>query len=150
MYLTAKIYLGNYSGEDLKKKGKQVRKLLPEMFESGNLNSVEVGFEAGYWRKANAIHAWFVETCQKGVDECQISDVSRKQLQKLKELCGDELKARDEDEASEGKLEPKSGFFFETYEKDEWYYGALEETIKIVDKCLELPEEWSFEYRSSW
>ena len=27
-----------------------------------------------YWRKANAIHSWFVENCQDGVDECQYSN----------------------------------------------------------------------------
>ena len=29
--------------------------------------------EIAYWRKANAVHAWFVNTVQDGVDGCQLS-----------------------------------------------------------------------------
>jgi hypothetical protein len=40
-----------------------------------------------YWRKANAIHKWFVEECQGGVDECQMSDpISREKLTELRDL----------------------------------------------------------------
>lgn len=39
--------------------------------------------EAGYWRKANAIHAWFVEHVQDGKDDCNYYYVSKEQLQKL-------------------------------------------------------------------
>lgn len=37
----------------------------------------------GYWRKANAIHGWFVNECADGVDECQEIPVSREQLERL-------------------------------------------------------------------
>ena len=39
--------------------------------------------EIGYWRKANAVHSWFVENCQDGIDECQLSEVSREDLEDL-------------------------------------------------------------------
>lgn len=33
--------------------------------------------DVGYWRKANAIHAWFVKNVQGGVDNCQSHEVSK-------------------------------------------------------------------------
>ena len=33
--------------------------------------------DVGYWRKANAIHNYFVQRCQNGVDECQMSLVKK-------------------------------------------------------------------------
>jgi len=39
--------------------------------------------EAGYWRKANQIHNWFVEVCQDGVDECQKTMLESDQLFQL-------------------------------------------------------------------
>jgi len=45
------------------------------------------GAELGYWRKANAIHAWFVKNVQNGIDECQEANVTREQLTELKSLC---------------------------------------------------------------
>ena len=148
MYLYATNHMTKYDEEF--PKAEKVRKIFPEMSKSENLDTVEVKFEIGYWRKANAIHQWFVEKCQKGVDDCRPGYVNRKKLKELKLNCQSELNAQDNPEESEGQLEPKSGFFFGTYEKDEWYYGALEETIKIIDKCLLLPEQWNFEYCSSW
>jgi len=147
MYLKA---TRSFYGSDEDKKAIDIKAMFPEMFDSGNMNTLDIGFEVGYWRKANAIHNWFVKTCQDDNDDCRSSYVNRKQLELLKAICQEELKAKDNPEASEGELEPKEGFFFGSYEKDEWYYGALEETIKIVTKCLELPEDWGFEYQSSW
>jgi hypothetical protein len=51
----------------------------------GNGESVET--EVAYWRKANAIHNWFVENVQNGVDECQESDISIDTLKRLRDLC---------------------------------------------------------------
>src|SRR5438046_10755226 len=39
--------------------------------------------EAGYWRKANAIHNWFVENVQDGMDDCREYYVPREKLQEL-------------------------------------------------------------------
>lgn len=145
MYLSANRRLGKYSSPESEKKGKEVRKLFPEMFLTGNLEYINIEFEAGYWRKANAIHKWFVENCQDGVDECQETYVSRKKLAELKKLCEEVLASKDTD-----KLQTQSGFFFGGTDYDEWYWADIEQTIKICEKCLALPEEWDFSYRSSW
>jgi hypothetical protein len=39
--------------------------------------------DAGYWRKANAIHQWFVENVQAGEADCREYYVSRTQLEAL-------------------------------------------------------------------
>ena len=41
----------------------------------------------GYWRKANAIHGWFVRELANGVDECQVIEVPRARLEELRGLC---------------------------------------------------------------
>lgn len=41
----------------------------------------------GYWRKANAIHLWFVKNCADGRDECQDIEVTIDQLTELRDLC---------------------------------------------------------------
>jgi hypothetical protein len=43
-----------------------------------------VEVNVAYWRKANAIHRWFVDVVQGGVDECQASEVTRDQLDALR------------------------------------------------------------------
>ena len=51
--------------------------------------------QIGYWRKANAIHGWFVRECADGVDECQEITVTREQLAQLRTDCNNELANRD-------------------------------------------------------
>lgn len=43
--------------------------------------------DVGYWRKANAIHAWFVDNVQDGKDDCEPHEVSKEQLMKLYLIC---------------------------------------------------------------
>jgi hypothetical protein len=51
------------------------------------INPSYITEEVAYWRKANAIHKWFVANVQDGVDECQEAYVEREQLQELLEIC---------------------------------------------------------------
>lgn len=73
--------------------------------------------EVGYWRKANQVHAWFVDNVQNGVDDCDSYVVTAEKLEELLEICQrllTNLKLKDgmayngehfvEDE--DGKLEP--------------------------------------------
>ena len=93
-----------------------------------------------YWRKANAVHSWFVANVQDGVDECQRSYVSKENLRDLLQACKDD------------NLEPVSGFFFGSTEKDSWYYDDLKRTIEFLETILANPkaEDLSFYYQSSW
>ena len=120
------------------------------VFSKDEINSVElkevsyIVLEVGYWRKVNAVHRWFVENVQHGVDNCAAYYVTYAQLQELKELC---LKALSDRDRAIEYLPPQSGFFFGSVEPDEWYFQGLEDTVKIISK---LSPDGEYEYQSSW
>jgi hypothetical protein len=114
-------------------------------------DTVRVRFTVAYWRKANAIHGWFVDNCQDGVDECQISeDIPGEQLAHLIHLCSEALSS----DHPEHILEPTQGFFFGGYDIDEWYRQDLQNTIDqltpILKQAATAGGNVSFNYHSSW
>lgn len=111
-----------------------------------NIGTIGIEVEVGYWRKANSIHKWFVENIQGGVDNCATYRISKESLEELKSLCEMVL---DDIGLAEKLLPTQEGFFFGQTDYDEWYIENLKNTIKIVDKCLDLDFDY-FEYRSSW
>lgn len=107
-----------------------------------------VSFKVGYWRKANAIHAWFVKHCQAGVDDCNSYSVSRENLIDLKDSCTAVLA---DNSKANSLLPPQAGFFFGSTEINEYYLDDLKLTVKIIDRCLrERLSNWDFSYQSSW
>ena len=102
--------------------------------------------EVGYWRKANHIHAWFVDNVQDGVDECQTSYVPPEKLQELLALCRQVLADPGQAEAL---LPTRSGFFFGGVEYDDAYVEDLVATVKILEEALAEPGG-NYEYHSSW
>ena len=105
--------------------------------------------EIGYWRKANHIHAWFVDNCGEGIDECQQIKVSKEQLELLLQAVKNVLKNK---ELAEKELPTQSGFFFGGTEYDSWYYDSLKDTKKIIEDALE-ETDWNSEeivYHASW
>ena len=153
MYLTAKRYLWGHKDED-KALSEQINKAIgvdadtDRRFNGSSLVVKELTLDAMYWRKANAIHGWFVENCQDGDDDCKEYEVEREQLEALRDLCKDILEHPDEERDED--LEPTAGFFFGSYEKDEWYYQDLKNTVEGLDRVLSLPKEYSFSYQASW
>lgn len=174
MYLQAGIYTSEYINKNL---NLELRKFAPFLCE--NLGSIELKAGIGYWRKANQIHGWFVENIQNGEDNCQKYEVSRKQLRKLKDICekilkgpklidgmvinGYTLKNGDsfQPNMERGKivedptvalelLPPSKGFFFGSDYIDEFYMRDIKRTVEIIDRCLNLDENWTFHYYSSW
>jgi len=105
--------------------------------------------EVGYWRKANAIHAWFVKNVQYGVDECQKVEVSVAKLKKLRTLVNKVLK---NNKLASELLPTQSGFFFGSTEIDKWYMEELESTKEILDRAIAMNKEKlvKFYYESSW
>lgn len=139
MYLNARRFL-RYGEDDL---GQRLASEFPEL---DGRKVQEVIVEAVYWRKANAIHKWFVDNVQDGTDDCGTYRVSRDQLARLKDLV---LEVIDSEDAT--LLPPSSGFFFGSTEVDDWYWQDLKSTYKQLDSVLEeFPESWDFEYHSSW
>lgn len=113
-----------------------------------DLQFAEVKLQLAYWRKANAIHRYFVNKCGNGKDECQNIYVERQDLQNLVNVCQTVL--NDKSQARE-LLPTQSGFFFGGTDYDEYYYEDLENTVEMLNKVLkDSPEDWEFEYRASW
>lgn len=139
-----------------------------------------LSIEVAYWRKANAIHRWFVENVQDGLDDCGTYEVTKEQLQELLNIC---ISVRDGSEMEKGWIEngatfkngmwcpvmqegeyisnpniaesllpTQRGFFFGGTEYDEWYMHHINDTIEMLVKIL---DETDFDkeiiaYTSSW
>lgn len=146
MYLNAKRYIWNHREDDQELQAK-LNEAMADELEDADLRVKEVSVEAMYWRKANAIHKWFVENCQEGVDDCREYYVVREQLQKLKELC--ELALEHKHKANE-YLPTQGGFFFGSTDYDDWFFEELRQTADGLKKVLSLNDDWDFYYRSSW
>lgn len=142
------------------------------------VNPTYVTDEVGYWRKANAIHRWFVDNCGGGRDDCQEIEVSREQLATLAESVRTVLGASklvdgvvtngysieaggewkpilepgktlvDATVASE-ILPTMDGFFFGSTDYDQWYIEDLELTAEICQRALETEADY-FIYQASW
>lgn len=133
--------------------------------------------QAAYWRKANAIHAWFVTHVQDGIDECQDSPVTRAQLTELRDLCQgvlDGIELTDgpvqrgtrgtatgwepiiekgqiitNPEFIEKRLPSQGGFFFGSTDYDDDYVADLRQTVERIDAAL-TAHSGDFIYHSSW
>ena len=110
--------------------------------------SANVAIQVGYWRKANAIHGWFVDELAKGVDECQEIYVPREKLSELRDLCKSVLKKP----AMAGKiLPPTEGFFFGSSEVDDCYMDDIKTTVEMIDFILaNTSDDYDFFYQASW
>ena len=148
MYLDKENYVKNWDHQKpeerheitVKKGGKVVEGIDPAKIKF-------IVEEVGYWRKANAIHAWFVENVQDGKDECQRSYVGREQLAELRKIVESVLA----DHSLAAKLLPsKSGFFFGSTDYDEWYFKDLEDTKKILTDILNEVGYGNYYYHASW
>ena len=113
------------------------------------------------WRKANAIHKFFVDEVQDGNDNCERHYVSRETLQELLDRITTMLDIKTpvarEMKAEELLPTDNEGCFFGTEEYDDWYYKDLEDTKKTLEKVFEYEENAesgkcfdSFYYQSSW
>lgn len=122
-----------------------------------------------YWRKANAIHKWFVDNVQDGKDDCGIYEVEWEQLMELRDICKrivDECPLVDgmvkngtvfengqwRDNMESGKvmtntaiakelLPTQDGFFFGGCDYDQWYYEDVRRTVDEIDRISSMLED---------
>lgn len=117
------------------------------------------------WRKANQIHAWFVENVQNGVDDCGDYIVSEDILEELLSIC---KQVKEKAVLAPGKVEngytmypdgrseynyedgfvvtnpgvceellpTQAGFFFGSTQYDSYYMRDIDQTIEILEKVL--------------
>lgn len=108
-----------------------------------------------HWTKANAIHRWFVENIQKDIDDCQSYFVTKEDLINLQNTIDKVLKNTnnvDFPKIAEKYLPTQKGFFFGTYDYDEWYIDKLKHTSERLKDILENPDfdDYHYIYSSSW
>ena len=146
MYLRRHNYVKNWDWKDdrhdviVKKNGKPRQDIDPE-------NIVSVIEEVCYWRKFNALHGWFVENVQGGNDDCGEYYVDKSDIVYLLET----LNEISDDPSKAGKLfPPYEGFFFGSTEVDDYYWGDVRETIKVLDKLINTEWDGQLFYSSSW
>lgn len=154
MYLYASKYV---SGNDILSKDDPERyKKLTEVvgaedFPIGAFPSATVDIQIGYWRKANAIHDWFVQNCQNGEDDCRKVHVSRDTLIELRDICMKVLLNKGNQDRAEELLPTAEGFFFGGTDYDDYYWEYVESTITVLNTILvAVPDDWEFGYQSSW
>lgn len=143
MYLNAKRHL--WSAED-----SLVERLSNEFPELDGAKIRSVTAEVGYWRKANAIHKWFVDNVQEGTDDCGSYEVSTAKLKELLDVINEVLANK----KKAHKLLPcTTGFFFGNTDYDQYYFEDLTYTKNLIEKLISDEEKmrgWYLEYHSSW
>lgn len=156
MYLWNNKYLDVY---DFKKekdcRAKKIKVKVETEFADGEVKTVEYETEnithsgdlllpVAYWRKANQIHRWILENTNQKEDDCRKIYLEGSVLKKLVAVCEEVL--ADHSKAQE-LLPVQEGFFFGSYEYDEWYFQDLENTIKMLK---DIKEEEEYVYQASW
>lgn len=143
MYLTAKRYIYNFQDDGL-----ALRDAL-EALKVNEMRVKEISYEAGYWRKANQIHKWFVDNVQDGDDNCREHLVTHEKLERLLDLVNEVLRNKDK---AQDMLPTTNGFFFGCELYDEGYFDDLISTKAIIENVFALPDynRYDIYYCSSW
>lgn len=152
MYLYRKQYLSStaWTQDEKAIKDAYLHSVIANHFNvDPSMGGIYVDICVAYWRKANAIHGWFVNL-SGGIDECQPIIVKLDELIELRELANSVVLTP----AMAGDiLPPKSGFFFGSDQIDEWYISDMKNTVEMLDKIISSvsPDEYpTFVYQASW
>lgn len=171
MYLEKRTYVKQWDHQSTEERhnvqvtkgGKPVAHIKPERV-SGVVEEIMC------WRKANHIHAWFVENVQGGEDDCGHYYVDEEKLKSLRDLCKIVLdstktidgeinngytvnaagekeyfkepgKVVEDDTVAKSLLPTQSGFFFGNTDYDEYYIEDVRRTYEALNEILNDPEE---------
>lgn len=180
MYLEKRHYVKNWSHDKPKDKWSITIKKGGKLISKTKIDPSKITYlieDAGTWRKANAIHNWFVNNVQEGNDDCKSYYVSTDDLQELLDLVNKVLKTITTAKGKvangysfkDGKQTPiledgititnpkvcekllptQEGFFFGMTGYDQYYIEDLKYTKKILMAALK-DKEAEFYYQSSW
>jgi hypothetical protein len=141
MYLTRETHIWSENRAKTQLSGPGLEHVKPERVK-------KVVEEVGYWRKANAVHRWFVEHVQDGKDDCKTYDVNEEDLRLLLQQVNAVL---DKTEKPEDALPAQDGFFFGSTDYGEHYTEDLALTKQIIEAVLaeDAPQGY-LRYHSSW
>ena len=151
MYLYRREYMSNYSFQGDENEKQKFATIVDTVGIQPCEASPHIHVEVcvAYWRKANAIHKWFCDL-DGGRDECQNIYVSREKLIELRDLAKSVI---EQPAMAASVLPTQQGFFFGSYDYDEWYLEDMKNTVEQLDNILEsVPaDSWTdFIYRASW
>lgn len=120
-----------------------------EMILYGNTRGIDpekityIMEEVGYWRKANAIHAWIVNNCADEADDRHHNPVHlympKEKLEELHKLACFVLGSKNDPNAEQIALKhlpPADGFYFGSKEIGEWYWQYIKDTVNILAEVL--------------
>lgn len=103
------------------------------------------------WRKANAIHRFFVDNLAGGKDECQPIFVPPSAIDQLVEISDFVIT---HPEQAEDMLPTQQGFFFGDTDYDEYYFDVLvdtrDELKRLAEKIFTNTDELDLIYQASW
>ena len=158
-YVSKKNWLGDGGYED-----NPDYSIIQPMTQTGVIDpdaysGITLEYNAAQWRKANGIHRWMNENLAGGeMDNCQSYPIDSDQLTKLRDACNRVIAAKHngvQEVAEEYGLYPMEGFFFGTYDFDEWYFRDLEYTVETINRldragALNPDSDVTFTYRAWW
>ena len=101
----------------------------------------------GIWRKANAIHQWFVDNVQDGEDDCRPYYTSIDDLKKLRDKV---LRVLDDQSLASELLPTQGGFFFGSLDYDQYYFDDLKQTFQICNTAINEETDGEYYYEASW
>lgn len=158
MYLSAEKYVSrrSYVSDSNPEDTELFQEIVKATNSSGVVDpdgwaGITINIPVGYWRKANQIHGYFVQVWGNGIDECQPIHVPRAGLEDLLNICKVIIENKDDPEFDiMSTLPPTPGFFFGSYDIDDWYFEDIQNTIEIIERSLADQEQTSFIYQASW
>ena len=89
--------------------------------------------EIGYWRKHNALHGFMNTFTDHDIENLEKVSLTKDNLQEILEL-SEAIIRKDLD--PEYSMPVFEGFFYGSYEYDEWYFHRTQDTIEIMKNAL--------------
>ena len=142
MYLTKKVYVGaNWEHNNVKGKIELEANGKPIKINFNRVSYIEE--EVCYWRKANAIHQWFVNNVQDGDDDCGNYYLEKTKLKELLKICRKVLKSS---KLVDGVVQNGSSCSKETGHKlvPNWETGKTIENPETAKELLPIQDGFFF------
>ena len=165
-FLEARQYISKRDWSGIEKMENKDYPIVEAMTKPGVVDpdasgGITLEYTAVQWRKANAIQRWMeCELAGGEMENCRDYPIYHEQLKALRDDCRAVLdahvqKADVSEVAEERNLLPQPGFFFGSYDMDDWYFEHLDYTVLSINRlegagALDPESSVSFAYRAWW